>query len=116
MSPLRGQMLLRTASHRFERRLQHVQPGHQIDLIENRDGKRNRSDRILGSARIPGVAERLADVFLDVELFDFQIQRRARNSESDGGSIWSGNLSIALRQRGFNEFLLIALDGLREKT
>ena len=68
---------------------------------------------------VPGFRESprdLPDVFLDVELFDFQIQRRPRNSESDGGSIWSGNLSVALRQRGFDEFLLIAPDGLREKT
>src|ERR1700735_3481269 len=53
-----------------------------------------------------------AGVFLYVELFDFQIQRRPRNSESDSGSIWSGNLPVALRQRGLDEFLLIAVDGL----
>jgi len=34
-----------------------VQPSIQSDLFENRARKGNRSDRILGSARIPGVAE-----------------------------------------------------------
>ena len=89
-----------------------------LDLTENRARKRNLSDRILGSARIPGVEQGgLPDVvFLYVELFDFQIQRRPRNSEFGGGSIWPGNFSVAFRKSRFDEFLLIAVEGLCEKT
>ena len=59
----------------------------------------------------------LPDVaFRYVELFDFQIQRGPRNPEFGCGSIWSSNYSVAFRKSRFDEFLLIALECLREKT
>jgi hypothetical protein len=54
--------------------------------------------------------------FLDVEVFDFQIPRRPGNFEFGSRSIWPGNFSVAFRKSRFYEFLLIALDGLCEKT
>jgi len=52
-------------------------------------------------------------VFLDIELFDFQIQSRARNSEFGGSSIRPGNFSAAGRKSRFDEFFLVAVEGLR---
>ncbi len=95
-----------------------VQPSTQLDFTENRSLKRNCSDRILGSARIPAVQRGdLPDgVFLYVELFDFRIQRRTRNSEFGSGPICPRNFSVAFRQSGFDELLLIVLEGLCERT
>ncbi len=67
---------------------------------------------MLGSARILGVQRgNVADgVFLYFELFDFQIQRRPRNSEF-GSIIWrnahvSHNASTQLFQQRPNDLLL----------
>jgi hypothetical protein len=88
-----------------------MQPNAQLDSTENRARKRNWSDRILGSARIQGVQRGyLPDVFLYVELFDFQIYRRTRNSE------FGRSFSTAFRKGRLNEFLLVSLEGLCEKT
>ena len=54
--------------------------------------------------------------FLYIELFDLQIQRRARNSEFGGRTIWPGNFSIAFRESRFDEILLVVPDVLCEKT
>jgi hypothetical protein len=45
-------------------------------------------------------------VFLYVELFDFRIQGRARNSEFGSRSIWPSN-SLTFRKSCFDESLLI---------
>jgi hypothetical protein len=52
-----------------------MQPNTQLDFIENKAHKRNWRDRILGGARILGVAGRdlPRGVFLYVELLDFQV-------------------------------------------
>ncbi len=61
---------------------------------------------MLGSARILGVQRgNVADgVFLYFELFDFQIQRRPRNSEFGSGTIWSSNFSVAFRSTGLHQW------------
>jgi hypothetical protein len=51
-----------------------------------------------------------------VELFDFQIQRRARNSEFGGGSAQTGNFSVTFREGRFDEFFLVALEVRGERT
>ena len=53
-------------------------------------------------------------VLPDVELFDFQIQRRARNSEFDSRAIWSGNYSVAFRKSRLDKFLFIVVEVLGE--
>src|SRR5260370_36676455 len=95
-----------------------VQPNAQLDLTENRARKRNWSDRILGNARILGVERRnLPDgLFLYVELFDLQIQRRPRNSEFGSRPVEPGNFSVAHCKSCFDKFLLIATQGLGERT
>ena len=55
-------------------------------------------------------------VFLYLESFDFHIQRRPRNSKFGSGTIWPSNFSIAFRKSRFDAFLLIVLEGLRERT
>ena len=73
---------------------------------------------MLGSARILGVRrwDLLDGVFLYFELLDFQIQRRPRNSEFGSGAIWPGNFSVAFRKSSLDEFLLVVLKVLFERT
>ena len=54
-------------------------------------------------------------VLPDVELFDFQIQRRARNSEFDSRAIWSSNYSVAFRKGCLDKFLFIVVEVLCQK-
>ncbi len=74
--------------------------------------------RIAASGRSTAVQRwNLPDgVFLYVELFDSQFERRPWNSEFGSRSIWPSNFSVAFRKRRFDEFLLIALDALCEST
>ena len=94
-----------------------VQPSVQLDFSENRARKGNWSDRMLGVRQDAGSSTRgLPDrVFSDVELFDFQIQRRARNSEFDSRAIWSSNYSVAFRKSRLDKFLFIVVEVLWEK-
>ncbi len=48
-------------------------------------------------------------VLLYVELFDFQIQGRPRNSEVGSRSIWPSNFSLTFRKSRFDESLLIIM-------
>jgi hypothetical protein len=51
-----------------------VQPGAQLDFIEKQGSKRNWSDRISASAKIPEVGEAYRIiVFPCIEMFDFAI-------------------------------------------
>ena len=109
-------MSLNPKSHRLGRS-QEVQPGTQLHLTENRVEQEVGVTESQEGARILGVERGLPKgVSFYVELFDFQIQRRPRNSEFGCGSIWSSNYSVAFGKSRFDEFLLIALEGLREKT
>jgi hypothetical protein len=49
-------------------------------------------------------------VFLYLELFDFHIKRRPRNSEFGSDAIWPSNFSIGFRESRFDQFLLIVLE------
>ena len=55
-------------------------------------------------------------VFLYVELFDFRIERRPRNSEFGSRAIQPSNFSVAFRKSRFDELLLIVLDVLCERA
>src|SRR5260370_7725284 len=118
ISPTSQSWLCCTAFLPSEPRSRAVQPNSQLDFADNRARTRNWSDRILGRARILGVQRGglPEGVFLYVELFDFEIQRRPRNSELGGRTIWPSNFSLTFRTSRFDEFLLIVLDGLREST
>ena len=72
---------------------------------------------MLGVRRDSGSSTRgLADgVLPDVELFDFQIQCRARNSEFDSRAIWSRNYSVAFRKSHLDKFLFIVVEALGER-
>jgi hypothetical protein len=95
-----------------------VHPSTQLDFTENRGLKRNWNDRILGTARILGAYRSdLPDAMLSyVQLFDFQIQRRPRNSEFGSRSVRSSNFSVAFRQSRFDEFPFVTLKGLCQRT
>src|SRR5260370_11250375 len=110
--------LCRTPFLPSERRSRVVQPSSQLDLTENRALKRYCSDRILGNARILGVQRGgLPEaVFLYAELFDLHFKRRPRNSEFGSRTLCSSNSSLTFRKSRFDEFLLIVLDGLCERT
>ena len=54
-------------------------------------------------------------VLPDVELFDFKIQRRPRNSEFDSRAIWSSNYSVAFRKSRLDKFLFIVVEALGER-
>jgi hypothetical protein len=51
-------------------------------------------------------------VFLDLQLFDFRAQRRSGNSESRCRTFWAGDSSLAISQRGFNDFSLLILESV----
>ena len=53
-------------------------------------------------------------VLPDVELFDFQIQRRPRNSEFGSRAIWSSNYSVAFRKSRLDKFPFIVAEVLCE--
>jgi hypothetical protein len=55
-------------------------------------------------------------LFPYVELFDLQIQRRPRNAEFGSRSIWPSDFSIAFRKSRFDQFSLIVLGFLCERT
>ena len=46
----------------------------------------------------------------------FNSSDRPRNSEFGSRSIWPRNFSVAFRKSRFDEFLLIVLEGLCERT
>src|SRR5437899_25328 len=89
---------------------------YPLDFTENRDRERNWSDRILRNARILGVRGLPKVVFLYVELFNFQIQRRPRNSELDCRTAWPSDFSVAFSESCFDELLLIAQHVLCQRT
>ena len=55
-------------------------------------------------------------IFLYIELFDLHFKRRAVNSEFGGSTIWPCNFSLTFRESRFDEFLLMVLKGLCERT
>ena len=73
---------------------------------------------MLGNARIPGVqrGDLREGTFVYVELFDFQIQGRPRNSEFSSRAMWPSNFSVTFRKSRFDEFLLVVLDVLCERA
>ena len=73
---------------------------------------------MLGNARILGVLRGglPEGVFLYVELFDPQFQRRPVDSEFGSRTIWPRNFSRTLRKSRFDECLLMILESLREKV
>jgi hypothetical protein len=77
-----------------------MQPNSQLDFTENSLEKENRVTQFGENAAFWGVERgTLPDaVFPYLELFNFRIQRRTRNSEFGSGSIWPSNLSIAFRK------------------
>ena len=98
--------------------IQVVQPSARLDFTENKREKEIGVTECWECARILGGQRgALPDgVLPDVELFDFKIQRRPRNSEFDSRAIWSSNCSVAFRKSRLDKFLFIAVEALCEKT
>ena len=55
-------------------------------------------------------------VFLYLELLNFPVERRTRNSELDGRAIWPRHFSFALGQSGFDHVLFLIPEGLCQST
>ena len=68
-----------------------------------------RTTAIKDNVRGTTLADLSDGLFLYIELFDFQIQRRPRDSEFGSRTIWPSNFSVAFRKSRFNEFLLIVV-------
>jgi len=51
----------------------------------------------------------------DVELFDFQIQRRPWNSEFGSRATWSSNYSVAFRKSHLDKLLFVVVEVLGQK-
>ena len=72
---------------------------------------------MLGVCQDSGSSTRaLADgVLPDVELFDFQIERRPWNSEFGSRAIWSSNNSVAFRKSRLDKFPFVVVEVLGQK-
>src|SRR3984885_10308405 len=55
-------------------------------------------------------------VFLDLQLFDFRVQRRSGNSEFRCRTFRASDFPLAFSQCGFNDFSLLILEGVWQTT
>src|SRR6266568_7514517 len=55
-------------------------------------------------------------VFLDLQLLDFRVQRGSGNSEFRCRTLWASDFSLAFSQCGFNNFFLLILESVRQRT
>ena len=55
-------------------------------------------------------------VFLDLQLLDFRVQRRAGNSEFRCRTFWACNFPFTLRKSRFNKFSLLILESVWQRT
>src|SRR5882757_1579743 len=55
-------------------------------------------------------------VFLDLQLLDFRVQRRSGNSEFCCRTFWARNFPLAFSQCGFNNFSLLILESVGQRT
>src|SRR3984885_5031965 len=55
-------------------------------------------------------------VFLDPQLLDFRVQRRAGNSEFRCRTFWAGNFPFTFRKSRFNNFFFLILESVWQRT
>src|ERR1700756_3262430 len=55
-------------------------------------------------------------VFLDLQLLDFRVQGRSRNSQFRCRTFWTSNFPLAFSQCGFNNFSLLILESVRQRA
>src|SRR6266478_9107845 len=55
-------------------------------------------------------------VFLDFQLFDFRVQRGSGNSEFRCRTFWASDFPPAFSQCGFNNFSLLILESVWQRT
>src|SRR6266446_1561965 len=58
----------------------------------------------------------LEPIFVDFETLDFRIESSRGQPESRGGAGWARDLSITLRNCGFDDFLLLPLENTNKRT
>src|SRR6202035_649630 len=79
-------------------------------------------DENSGSAEVSGIKERdlrlLRDrpAFLDPQLLDFRVQRRAGNPEFRCRTFWACNFPFTFRKSRFNNFSLLVLESVWQTT
>jgi hypothetical protein len=55
-------------------------------------------------------------VFLDLQLFDFGVQRGSGNSEFRCCALWASDFSLAIGQCGFDDFSLLHVESVGQRT
>src|SRR5882672_2149545 len=55
-------------------------------------------------------------VFLDLQLLDFRVQRRSGNSEFRCRTLWASDFPLAFSQCGLNDFSLLILESVGQRT
>src|SRR6202011_3503254 len=55
-------------------------------------------------------------VFLDPQLLDLRVQRRSGNSEFRCRTFWASDFPVAFSQRGLNNFSLLMLESVGQRT
>src|SRR4029077_20253637 len=55
-------------------------------------------------------------VFLDPQLFDFRVQGRSGNSEFRCRTLWTSDSALAFSQCGFDNFSLLILESVGQRT
>jgi hypothetical protein len=103
-------------------RLSKVQHGGHMQSTETKGLEEKLDDETSVSAGFSGIKKRdlllLRDkpVFLDLQLLDFRVQRRAGNSEFRCRTFWACNFPFTLRKSRFNKFSLLILESVWQRT
>jgi hypothetical protein len=99
-----------------------MQGGGDMQHTENKWLDKRLTHKILGISEFLRVGDtellrfRGEVMFLNLEMSDFPIQCRRRNSEFRSRALWPSNLSFALGQSSFNNFSFLILESVRQRT
>ena len=99
-----------------------MQHGGHMQNTETKGLEEKLDDETSVSAGFSGIKKRdlllLRDkpVFLDLQLLDFRVQRRAGNSEFRRRTFWAGNFPFTFRKSRFNNFSLLVLESVWQRT
>src|ERR1700740_1140178 len=96
--------------------------GH-MQGTETKGLKEKLHDETPARAGFPGIERRdlllfrdKKPVFLDPQLLDFRVQRRAGNSEFRCRTFWAGDFPFTLRESRFDNFSLLILESVWQRT
>src|ERR1700674_5125590 len=99
-----------------------MQHGGHMQSTEPKGLEERLDDETSASAEFSGIRKRdlplLRDkpVFLDPQLLNFRVQRRAGNSEFRCRTFWAGHFPFTFRKSRFNNSSLLILESVWQRT